>query len=147
MQAILDEFGQSAPKKEIESEMASCYSLNGDYEKAISIYNRLLQHDPTNAAIQNNLALCYARIGDYSRSLSMQEQALLLTPDNAELLTNIATTYFRQGDYSKALQTTDRAAEIIRRQDGEQSASYATALVNRGACLAMMERTDEAPAR
>ena len=144
LQTILDEFGQSAPKKEIESEMASCYSLNGDYEKAISIYNRLLQQDPTNAAIQNNLALCYARIGDYSRSLSMQEKALRLTPDNAELLTNIATTYFRQGDYSKALQTTDRAAEIIRRKDGEQSAAYATALVNRGACLAMLERTDEA---
>ena len=144
LQTILDEFGSLAPRKEIESEMASCYSLNGDYEKAIGIYSRLLQKDPTNAAIQNNLSLCYARIGDYSRSRAMQEKALRLSPENTELLTNIATTYFRQGDYANALQTTDRAATLIKQKAGEQSAAYAAALVNKGACLAMLERTDEA---
>jgi len=144
LQRILDEFGASAPRKEIESEMASCYSLSGEYEKAISLYNGVLKQDPTNAAIQNNLALCYARIGDYNRSLAMQEQALRLTPDNTDLLTNIATTYFQQGNYEKALQTTERAAEIIRQRDGEQSAAYAAALVNKAACLALMERTNEA---
>ena len=144
LQKILDEFGASAPRKEIESEMASCYSLSGDYEKAISLYSGVLKQDPTNAAIQNNLALCYARIGDYSRSLKMQEQALRLTPDNAELLTNIATTYFQQGDYAKALQTNERALESIRGKQGERSAAYASALVNKAACLTMMERTDEA---
>lgn len=144
LQNILDELGSSAPRKEIESEMASCYSLSGDYEKAISLYNGVLKQDPTNAAIQNNLALCYARIGDYSRSLAMQEQALRLTPDNAELLANIATTYFQQGEYSKALQTNERALESIRNKQGEQTAAYAAALVNKAACLAMMDRTDEA---
>ena len=144
LQKILDEFGASAPRKEIESEMASCYSLSGEYEKAISLYNGVLKQDPTNAAIQNNLALCYARIGDYNRSLAMQEQALRLTPDNTDLLTNIATTYFQQGNYDKALQTTERAAGIIRQKEGEQSAAYAAALVNKAACLALMERTNEA---
>lgn len=146
LQAILDEFGSMAPKKEIESEMASCYSLSGDYERAISIYSRLQQSDPTNAAIQNNLALCYARIGDYSRSLSMQEKAMRMTPDNVDLMMNIATTYFSQGDYNKALLTTERAAEMIAKKEGTHSATYAAALVNKAACLAMMERTDEAMA-
>lgn len=144
LQAIFDEFGQSAPRKEIESEMAGCYSMKGDYAKAIALYSRLLQQDPTNTAIQNNLALCYARIGDYSRSLAMQEQALRHTPHNPELLTNIATTHFRQGNYAQALQVNDRAAEIIRNRDGEQSAAYAAALVNKAACLAMMNYTADA---
>ena len=144
LQAILDEFGQSAPRKEIESEMAGCYSMKGDYAKAIALYSRLLQQAPTNTAIQNNLALCYARIGDYSRSLAMQEQALRHTPHNPELLTNIATTHFRQGNYAQALQVNDRAAEIIRNRDGEQSAAYAAALVNKAACLAMMNYTADA---
>ena len=146
LQAILDEFGSMAPKKEIESEMASCYSLSGDYERAISIYSRLQQSDPTNAAIQNNLALCYARIGDYSRSLSMQEKAMRMTPDNVDLMMNIATTYFSQGDYNKALLTTERAAEMIAKKEGTHNATFAAALVNKAACLAMMERTDEAMA-
>jgi len=144
LQAILKEFGDAAPKKEIEGEMASCYSMQGDYEKAISLYSRLLKQDPANLALQNNLALCYARIGDYSRSLAMQEQALRLTPDQPELLTNIATTYFQQGNYTQALQTNQRAAELIRGKEGENSPYYAGVLVNKAACLAMLDRTDEA---
>lgn len=144
LQAILKEFGESAPKKEIEGEMASCYSMQGDYEKAIGLYSRLLQQDPTNLALQNNLALCYARIGDYSRSLAMQEQALRLTPDQPELLTNIATTYFQQGNYARALQTNERAAELIRKKEGENSPYYAGVLVNEAACLAMLNRPDAA---
>ena len=144
LQDILKEFGSAAPKKEIETEMASCYSMQGNYEQAISIYSRLLQQNPTNTALQNNLALCYARIGDYKRSLAMQEQALKHTPDNPALLTNIATTYFQQGNYQQALQTNQRAAEAIRVKEGEQSPYYAGVLVNKAACLAMMERTDEA---
>ena len=144
LQTILDEFGTAAPTKEIESEMASCYSMNGNYEKAIAIYSRLLQQDPTNTAIQNNLALCYARIGDYQRSLEMQEKALRLTPHNPELLTNIATTYFQQGNYAQALQINERAAEVIRQKEGEQNPFYAGVLVNKAACLAMMNYTDDA---
>lgn len=144
LQAILNDFGEAAPRQQIESEMASCYSMNGDYEQAIGIYSRLLKQDPTNAAIQNNLALCYARIGDYSRSLAMQEQALSLNPHSPELLTNIATTYFRQGNYGKALQLNERATELLRTTSGEKSAAYAAALVNEAASLAMMGREDEA---
>lgn len=144
LQAILKELGSAAPKKEIDTETAGCYSLQGNYEQAIAIYSRLLQEDPANTALQNNLALCYARIGDYSRSLKMQEQALSRTPDNAALLTNIATTYFQQGNYEQALQTNLRAAEVLKRKEGEQSPYYAGVLVNQAACLAMMQRTDEA---
>ncbi|MBQ7531175.1 MAG: CHAT domain-containing protein [Paludibacteraceae bacterium] len=144
LQAIINDLGDAAPKKEIESEMASCHSMNGDYEQAIAIYSRLHQQDPTNSAIQNNLALCYARIGDYQRSLAMQEQALRHNPHNPELLTNIATTYFQQGNYAQALQINDRAAEILRNRDGENSATYASSLVNKAACLAMMNYTDDA---
>ena len=144
LQAIRDEFGAAAPDKEIDSEMASCYSMSGDYEKAISLYSRVLQQDPTNTAIQNNLALCYARIGDYRRSLAMQENALRLTPNNPELLTNIATTYFQQGNYAQALQVNERAAEVIRQKEGEQSPFYAGVLVNKAACLVMLNYTDDA---
>ena len=144
LQAIRKEFGSAAPNKEIDGEMASCYSLLGDYEKAIDIYNRLLKDDPTNGALQNNLALCYARIGDYNRSLAMQEQALRLTPHNPELLTNMATTYFQQGNYKQALQTNERALELIGQKEGVQSPFYAGVLVNKAACLAMMDYTADA---
>ena len=144
LQAIQKDLGELTPQKEIDSEMASCYSMSGDYEKAISLYTDVLKQDPTNATIQNNLALCYTRIGDYTRSLAMQEQALRLTPHNPELLTNIATTYFQQGNYAQALQMNERAAEIVRDRDGEQSAAYAAALVNKAACLAMMNHTEDA---
>lgn len=144
LQAIQKDLGELTPQKEIDSEMASCYSMSGDYEKAISLYTGVLKQDPTNATIQNNLALCYARIGDYTRSLAMQEQALRLTPHNPELLTNIATTYFQQGNYAQALQMNERAAEIVRDRDGEQSAAYAAALVNKAACLAIMNHTEDA---
>lgn len=144
LQAIVADMGDRAPIRQIESEMASCHSMNGDYEQAIAIYSRLLQRDPDNAAIQNNLALCYARIGDYQRSLAMQEQALRHNPHNPELLTNIAATYFRQGNYPQALQINDRAAEILLQRDGQRSVSYASALVNKAACLALMNYTDDA---
>ena len=144
LRTILDEFGADAPQKEIESEMASCYSMSGEYEKAIAIYSRLLQQEPANSVVQNNLALCYARIGDYSRSLAMQEKALRLTPNSPELLTNIATTYFQQGNYAQALQINERAAAVIRQKEGEQSPFYAGVLVNKAACLAMLNYTDDA---
>ena len=136
--------GDNAPRKQIDAEMASCYSLNGDYEQAIALYSGVLEQDPNNDAILNNLAICYARIGEYDRSLALQTQALRHNPHNPELLTNIATTYFRQRNYIQALQVIDRAAEQIRSREGENSAAYAAALVNKAACLAMMDYADDA---
>lgn len=144
LQQTMDELGTKAPKRQIESEMASCYSMNGDYEQAIRLYQGVLEQDPTNDAILNNLAICYARIGDYARSLSLQEQALRHNPHNPELLTNIATTYFRQGNYSQALQVNDRAAELLLSREGATSSAYAASLVNKAACLAMMNYTADA---
>ena len=144
LQQTLQMMGDNAPRKQIEAEMASCFSLNGDYEQAIALYSGVLEQDPTNDAILNNLAICYARIGEYDRSLALQTQALRHNPHNPELLTNIATTYFRQRNYIQALQVIDRAAEQIRSRQGENSAAYAAALVNKAACLAMMDYADDA---
>ncbi len=144
LQQAMAAMGDNAPKQQIESEMASCYSMNGDYEQAIRLYQGVLDKDPNNDAVLNNLAICYARLGDYARSLALQEQALRHNPHNPELLTNVATTYFRQGNYRQALQIIDNAAGQLRSKQGENSAAYAAALVNKAACLAMMGFTDEA---
>lgn len=144
LQKILTQFGEDAPRAKIDAEMASCHSMNGNYEQAIRLYNDILRSDPENAAVQNNLAVCYARIGDYARSLALQQKVLQAHPDNTEVMENIATTYFRQGNYTQALEMNERALARVRERDGVQSEAYAAALVNEAACYAVLNRTDEA---
>lgn len=144
LQQIQTQFGEDAPRTQIEAEMASCHSMSGNYEQAIRLYSNILLTEPENAAVLNNLSVCYARIGDYARSLALQEKVLRAQPDNTKVMANIATTYFRQGNYAQALKMSERAAARVRERDGEQSEAYAAALVNEAACYAVMNRTDEA---
>jgi len=71
-------------------------------DKAIDIFNKILQQDPKSIDALNNLGVVYTQIGNFSEAISKLEIAVKLKPSDARLWTNLGESYRRSGNYHKA---------------------------------------------
>ncbi|CAF1385636.1 unnamed protein product [Adineta steineri] len=120
----------------------------GDYEKAISYYEKdleicqkTLSPNHLNVATSyNNIGLVYNNMGDYSKALSSHEKALEIRqktlPSNhlhlANSYGNIGLVYNNMGEYSKALSYYEKTLEIEEKTLPSNHPSLATLYSNIG---------------
>lgn len=74
--------------KVLEDEATKMYQ-EGNYQKAIDLYNEILGDDMESASIYYNLGNCYYKIGEISRSILNYERALLLKPGDKDAKYNL----------------------------------------------------------
>lgn len=74
--------------KALEDEATKMYQ-EGNYQKAIDLYNGILAGDMESASIYYNLGNCYYKIGEISRSILNYERALLLKPGDKDARYNL----------------------------------------------------------
>lgn len=74
--------------KVLEDEATKMYQ-EGNYQKAIDLYNEILADDMESASIYYNLGNCYYKIGEISRSILNYERALLLKPGDRDAKYNL----------------------------------------------------------
>jgi tetratricopeptide (TPR) repeat protein len=91
------------------------------YERALSIYEKVLGQDHLDVALSlNNLAYLYNRQGSYAKAEPLYERALSIRekalgpehPDIGISLNNLANLYHDQGKYADAEQLLERALSI-----------------------------------
>lgn len=63
---------------------------NGEYEKAIEAYDKILENDQHSAALYYNLGNAYYKLNQIPESIYYYEKSLLLNPDDQEVRTNLA---------------------------------------------------------
>jgi Tfp pilus assembly protein PilF len=95
------------------------YARQGDIEKAMSIFNRVLAAFPTeNASTHINLAACYFETGDKENARKELERALSIDPGNFQALYRLTVLYEETGDprapafRARLDQITERAAGV-----------------------------------
>jgi tetratricopeptide (TPR) repeat protein len=81
---------------------ASKQKILGNYDKAIDLYKKSLDQDPTDAAAMYELASIYSEQGNNSESAPLAEKAVVLDPSNKWYKILLVQLYQAQGKYEDA---------------------------------------------
>ena len=92
----------AADVKALEEEAAKMYQ-EGEYQKAIDLYNEMLSDDMESATIYYNLGNCYYKQGEVAKAILNYERALLLHPGDSDAKYNLAMAQKSTVDNIKVL--------------------------------------------
>lgn len=97
-----------AQVKLMETEAGRAFK-SGDYEKALTGLNVLLEQYPDDAVtILRYIGLSYHRLGQYEKAIAAFEKALEIEPQNVPALFYMASTYFKISDTAAAREIFER---------------------------------------
>lgn len=86
----------------LEAEAASMYK-EGNYQKAIDLYNEILSGDLESATLYYNLGNCYYKLGEIGKAILNYERALLLHPGDSDAKYNLTMAQKSTVDNIKVL--------------------------------------------
>lgn len=103
--------------EEISTDFLSTTKLlyQGDFDRAISQFIKIIEESPSNTGAHHNLACAYALKGDYDRALKEFGDALELenTSFKTVILFDRAVIYFKKKMYQESLNDQDQAVKLI----------------------------------
>lgn len=75
--------------------------LNGDYDRAIDLFKRIIDEAPDYVAAHTELGLAYCFTGFFDESIKELEHAVHLAPQNPDICLHLAKTYTMLGQYEE----------------------------------------------
>ena len=117
----------------------------GNYDEAITTFQRALNYDSKNPDIFKNLSLAYRHKKDYGKAINSAEKSLSLRENDVNSQLLLGNIYFEQGKYDEAIEKYD---EILKRNPQNAAIHYnkATALLKKGKEFAAIEHFEQAGA-
>jgi len=88
------------------------FHKSGQYIKALSIIDRLLETYHNDPFLFNIKGSCLCETGDLNTSIISFEKAITLKPDYAEALFNLGVTYQKLNQFDKAIESYEKALNI-----------------------------------
>lgn len=92
-----------------ESKLAQQYFLNGEFEKAASLYNKLAEQSPSNGYYFDRYIDCLSEMGEYDTATAVIKKALKKDPKKVQLYVTYGGLFEAQGDIEKAEQQYETA--------------------------------------
>ncbi|MBL7885671.1 MAG: tetratricopeptide repeat protein [Flavobacterium sp.] len=87
-------------------------SKAGNFEKAITYYQKALVFDKEFAFAYDNIGICYRRLNDYDKAIEAYEKSLEIDPNGMMPLQNLGITYVYKKQYKKAVKAYERFAKV-----------------------------------
>jgi tetratricopeptide (TPR) repeat protein len=78
------------------------YLVQGQYDQAITDYNKAIEINPRYAEAYNNRGGTYSQIGQYDQAISDCTKAIEINPRYADAYNNRGNAYRCKGEYDKA---------------------------------------------
>jgi len=91
---------------------ATDYANDGEYDKAIALYDKYIAINPTDATAYCNRGLAYYEKGNYDRAIADFHKAIVLNPKSAEAYYNRGLAYYEKGNYDRAIADYDKAIDF-----------------------------------
>ena len=92
----------------------------GNYEQAISEFDKAIELDPDYAEAYSNRGIAYGSQGDFDSAMTDFNKAIELDPESAEAYSNRGIAYGGQGDFDSAMTDFNKAIEL----DPEYAKAY-----------------------
>jgi Flp pilus assembly protein TadD len=118
------------------AERAAKHARNGNHQRAIAIWRRVLELAPSHLVARRDLGMVYSDLGDVAKARQCLGEALLMDPEDVGSLVALANLEIRQKDYT--------TAEKHARKAVAAEPQNAQALHCLGAVLFYTKRSDEA---
>lgn len=115
---------------------ASFYHMRGMSDKALGIFDQILERTPTKMAALNNKGVVMDAGGKYEKALQCFDKALESVPENVHLLSNKGITLYKYERYQQALECFDAALKI--------DSGYVNALTFKAHALYRLGKNSEA---
>ncbi len=93
----------AAERSQLLGNIGRYYLKNGDYEKAVSEYQKALGMDPQSVAAYNGIGVAYTMLERYEDAVAAQQKVLELQPDFAKAHAGLGLAYLRQHKTALAL--------------------------------------------
>ncbi len=97
---------------EFISMLGKYYLLNGEINKGITQYRKLIKHRPDDAELYNLLGNAFCRAGKIREAESVFTKAMGMAPDNGYIHNNMAVLYWNSGNRLKAVKKIQHAREL-----------------------------------
>jgi len=114
----------------INSNVAWCYYLAGDYSRAIQAAKDALQVDPKFGIARGYLGQAYLEKGDYLSAIESLREYVSLDPENLTRKAELASAYGRAGQQTE---WENVHAEFLKKQDSQYISPYDWAMLYTGA--------------
>ena len=88
------------------------YSENGDQDRAIATFSKVIELNPDLADAYNNRGVAYNIKGDYDRAIQDFNKAIQLRPDDANTYNNRGNAYSDETEHDRAIQDYNMAIEL-----------------------------------
>ncbi len=97
--------------------IATVYTKLDDVERAITVYERLLEINPETFQVLNNMAWLYATTQNLAyrnpaRAIELAQRALLIQPENFHVWSTLSAARYLNRDYERALRAALEAYRI-----------------------------------
>ena len=92
---------------------AMSYFKKRDYEKALELFQKMLEQDPKNPHLLNKVGLCLSHEGQISQAEEYFKKALFLDEKLAETYINLADVYYKQNRLWDAIDLLQGAVAIM----------------------------------
>jgi serine/threonine protein kinase/Flp pilus assembly protein TadD len=101
---IIQEILEKYPKEKMAYlTLGLLYHQNGNYEEAISQFNKALELDPNFGEAHNGIGYTYIQMGKFEKSIVHFEKYASLNPEDANPLDSLAEAYFLAGRLDEAI--------------------------------------------
>jgi tetratricopeptide (TPR) repeat protein len=81
------------------------YSINKEYDKAITEYLESLKYNPDAPVVHTNLGFAYFDKGNLDMAIEEQKKAIESNPEDSNAYYGLALAYERKGEKEKAIKT------------------------------------------
>ena len=117
------------PEEDIDYllKLATTHFYSQEYQKAIALYDLVLDEVPNDVNALNNKGASIFKLGEYWKAIVWFDKALEIDPEYVGALTNKGASLFKLGEYREAIVSYDKALEI--------NPEYVSALTNKGLAL------------
>ncbi|MBW2637204.1 MAG: tetratricopeptide repeat protein [Deltaproteobacteria bacterium] len=100
--------------------LATLYTLNGEIDKAINEYIKILRFDQTSAELRIELASLYVRKGEKKKAIAVLEKSIVYNPENLDSHLLLGGLYGSLKEFDKAIREYETVIEI----DPEKHEAY-----------------------
>jgi tetratricopeptide (TPR) repeat protein len=119
VEILIKTFGLEMLRSSIINTKGKIHEIKGEFEQAISLYQKELELEPTDIEINKNIGCCYRKMKEFKKAEEYLQKTLKILPFDPKTYYELALLYNDMGKKEKALEHLNITLDIWKDADQE----------------------------